>query len=423
MAQQTALSKAMPSLFLSRFFSQNLFNKNKGALVSILDLQTIDATFLSRICDEKWPENSTLDFKRQLPTSSGKDKHEFLKDVCSLANSGGGNILFGISEKDGCADLLFPISSEISDAAKRRLGQIVDAGIEPRLVGLNLQHIDVTGGYILVANVPPQFGGPYGMQLEGKSAFYMRNNTHSVELTYQQLRLAFGNASALQQRATSFRADRITALSRGKTLRPMVSGPLAVLHVIPLQGLASDTGIDMKSVASNAANLMSSSWGGGTHNYNLDGLLISVTSRGDTSDALGAYNQIYRSGCCEAVRFAGSFGEGYEEYMPSTLIGDFFREYISKFLRLLHEQEIAGPVVIGAALLNTEGKRFGTGGFLAVHPKSDRPDLILNEILLESPQQIPVDIIARPMLDVLWQAFGFEQCLDYDAVGQWSPRR
>lgn len=392
-------------------------------MVPVLDLQTINATFLFGICDERWPENATLDFKRELPTSSGKDKHEFLKDICSMANSGGGNILYGISEKDGCADQIFPITAEIADAAKRRLGQIADAGIEPRLVGFHLQHIDVPGGYVLLANIPPQFGGPYRMQLEGKSAFYMRNNTHSTELTYQQLRLAFGNAAWLQQRATSFREDRLAALSRGKTLRPMVSGPLAVLHVIPLQGLAGNAGIDLKSVASNSASLMSSSWTSGTHSYNLDGLLISVTSRGDTSDALGAYNQIYRNGSCEAVRFAGSSSDEFKEYMPSTVIGDFFREYISKFLRLLREQEIAGPVVIGAALLNTEGKKFGIGGWRAAHPKADRPDLILNEIFLESSQEIPADVVARPMLDVLWQAFGFEQCLDYDESGQWSPTR
>ena len=41
-------------------------------------------------------ERRTLEFKRELPGNSEKDRKEFLADVTSFANAQGGDILYGI---------------------------------------------------------------------------------------------------------------------------------------------------------------------------------------------------------------------------------------------------------------------------------------------------------------------------------------
>ena len=48
-------------------------------------------------------ERRTLDFKRETPGNSEKDRKEFLADVTSFANAQGGDILFGIDAPRGVA--------------------------------------------------------------------------------------------------------------------------------------------------------------------------------------------------------------------------------------------------------------------------------------------------------------------------------
>lgn len=86
-------------------------------------LDQLNADLLRKLCDDQCPESDTLDFKRDLPGGLDKDKQELLKDVCSLANTDGGDLVYGIEEKAGAAAVLKPIASELADAAKRRIFQ------------------------------------------------------------------------------------------------------------------------------------------------------------------------------------------------------------------------------------------------------------------------------------------------------------
>jgi len=46
-------------------------------------------------------EGRTIDYKRDLPGNSDGDKKEFLADVSSFANTGGGDLVFGMDEAGG----------------------------------------------------------------------------------------------------------------------------------------------------------------------------------------------------------------------------------------------------------------------------------------------------------------------------------
>src|SRR6266403_6171171 len=104
-------------------------------------LDQIDEILLNQVCSEKWDESSTLEFKAILPKPAPPDdkpKQEFLKDVAALANAGGGDIVYGISEVNGKANALLRIQEAANpvDATRRRLGQWLESGIEPRIGGL-----------------------------------------------------------------------------------------------------------------------------------------------------------------------------------------------------------------------------------------------------------------------------------------------
>ena len=46
-------------------------------------------------------ESTTLEFKRDLPGGTDDAKREFLADISALANTSGGDLLYGIEEQDG----------------------------------------------------------------------------------------------------------------------------------------------------------------------------------------------------------------------------------------------------------------------------------------------------------------------------------
>ena len=50
------------------------------------------------------PEGKSIEYKEQLPGGTDSDKKEFLADVSSFANAGGGHILYGIKEKRNAAN-------------------------------------------------------------------------------------------------------------------------------------------------------------------------------------------------------------------------------------------------------------------------------------------------------------------------------
>lgn len=103
-------------------------------------LTDIDADLLTAACNERWSETETLDFKETLPGIDDRSKQEFAKDVCAFANANGGDLVFGIRDEQGHAAEVTPIDPAANplDATRRRLGQLLESNIEPKVDGTDL---------------------------------------------------------------------------------------------------------------------------------------------------------------------------------------------------------------------------------------------------------------------------------------------
>ena len=265
------------------------------------ELSAINEALLREACAQRFSESQTLDFKRELPAHDDRGKHEFLKDVCALANADGGDLVYGVEEKSGVAESIVPIASETADAAKRRLGQVLDARLEPRLSGTRFHEVPLsTGGYILVVRVAPSFDGPHRYLFNNHSKFVMRTGTHTVELSYEQLRSAFDRTATLAEHAGAFRVRRIDAVKLGNTWRPLIKGPLCVLHVVPLAAMAGRVQVDITKLHNEWTGLIGSDWGCASRTPNLDGLI--AYPAGDFGEGLPDYFQVFRTGAAELVR-------------------------------------------------------------------------------------------------------------------------
>jgi hypothetical protein len=209
---------------------------------------SLTPSLIQSVCEGKWPESVSLEFKRDVPGTSDRDKHELLKDICALANSEGGDIVYGVDEIDGTASELAPISAEPADALMRRLAQTIEAGLEPRVLGIRMQRIDVAGGYVLVLRVPPSYQGPHGIKVNASRRFVMRTGTTTSDLTFDQLRMAFDRTATLADRARSFIAQRVELLTKRRSPIPLIHGPIRALHFVPISALAGRQAIDLQTL-------------------------------------------------------------------------------------------------------------------------------------------------------------------------------
>lgn len=386
-----------------------------------LDIDTIDESVLLQLCSDQCPESSTLDFKRDLPGNSDKDKAEISKDVCAFANAGGGDLVYGIQEADGGASAICPITAEAEDAACRRLGQILDANLEPRITGLRLRAVKVTGGYVLIVRVPASFNSPHRYYFNnGYSKFVMRNGTHTTELSYEQLRSSFDRKATLVDRARRLRGDRIALIGERQSAMPMKPGPVCVVHLIPVASLAGHVSLDLGPLYNDIARMMFSDWGGGSRHFNLDGVVAYPFL--DDNGVL-AYTQMFRSGAFEAARHGGLTIKDDISKIPSTTIAGFYRDATIRAFSLVQSLGITGPAVLGWALLDVKDAELALAGYFRSSYKSDRKDLVLPETWIENLASVPdIDHVVQPIFDMLWQCFGLERCSEYDADGRWKPR-
>jgi hypothetical protein len=265
-----------------------------------------DSGWLAELVSAKTSEDETLDFKRELPAAGDKGRAELLKDVCAFANLRGGVLVYGVAERAGQAETIFPITKEPADLARRRSGQIIENGIEPRLTGYSFTEIPADPGYVLALSVPSAFGGPYRFLTNGTSKFVVRSGTHTAEFSYSQLPDAFDRRSNVADRMKAWRAERLMQIKAGKTWRPLQSGPVSVMHVTPVMGFLDNlrTGIDVSKVYQDFTKLTMSNWRHLDRAFNLDGVIVysGSTDKGTVLD----YVQVFRNGAAELASFAGS---------------------------------------------------------------------------------------------------------------------
>lgn len=121
----------------------------------------------SLINNEDFRENQFIDYKRTFDFLEAVDKlqkvkgkNEFRNDVCSFANADGGNLIFGISEKNGIASSIVPILIKNIDSFELDLRNIL-LSIQPSTPNVEFNFITADDGYVVVVHIEKGFFKPY----------------------------------------------------------------------------------------------------------------------------------------------------------------------------------------------------------------------------------------------------------------------
>ena len=391
-------------------------------------LNDIDQSDIDDLVVNGVAENRHLEYKESLPGNSDGEKKEFLADVSSFANAGGGDIIYGISEKrdsngktTGVPENVVGLSGMSVDVEIRRLENILRDGLTPRLNGVQLKAIDgFPKGPVLTIRIPKSWSAPH-MIAKGDSRFYSRNSAGKYPLDVSEIRAAFALSESLPEKARRFREERVARIIADETPVPLAHTSRTILHLLPLASLDPAFTIDLKLVENNHNNLRPMGASGCNFHYNFDGF---VTYDGTpTASSLG-YVQVFRNGVIESTESAlltyrNQQGVGV---INNVRFEDRLVNALQAYIRQIQQWDIEPPYLVMLNLIGVKNHVITNrvDWFDGIHTIG-RDTLMLPDILIEEGQS-NFGALLRPAFDALWQASGLSGSWNYDKDGNWKAR-
>jgi len=384
----------------------------------------VNAAIIQSLVDNRVPEGRTLEYKSQLPGPRDEDKREFLYDASSFANTNGGDMIFGVTDKrkgsqsTGVPEAVAGIDSSTVSASILRLESLIRDGISPRVHGIEFRAVEVSSGQsVLVLRMPRSWIGPHMVTFNGGSRFYSRNAGGKQMMDVAELRRAFALASTLPEKLRAYRIERINHIESGQGPLPLPAGAKVILHVIPLAALDSMSDQDFatsaltKQMTLKLPPMGGSSWG---HRFNFDGFV--------TYSPTLSYVQLFRSGVVEAVKGDESQARlaSGDRLLPGIV---FEQEIIGAVRTYLDAQRHLGvplPIFLALSLNGVKGYTLASNEYRRIE-RFDR-DLLLTTPLSIEDFGLDVPTLLRTTFDSIWQAAGAEGSPNYDSTGQWSGR-
>ncbi len=390
-------------------------------------IEAVTKDHLRSLVEEGVAELRSIEYKRELPGEDYEDKKEFLADVSSFANSGGGDIVFGIIETGGVPQALAGFETADVDAEMSRLEESLRSNVEPRIEGLRMQPIALGGGrHALILRVPRSPGRPHVVHYKKHWRFYGRGETGKFPMNYAQVRQAFLSSGNTEDRITRFRDERLRKIRSGETPVPIEGKARAVLQLVPFSAFdspAQEITLDTRRPPLNQGLLQALSWGGSLY-HNFDGVLADAQTAGGK---IGGYAQLFRSGVLEAVDNI-VFNEGTDgSAIASVYFEKSLIEGTQRYLELLHGLGVQPPALLMLSLTGVKGYEMLVGSMLASYGLRpiDRDDLILPAARIDDlrPDRAGVELLLRPLLDAVWNACGRAGSPNFDEEGCYRERR
>ena len=131
-------------------------------------------------------EGPRTEYKRQFPANTAESKRKVLKTVAAFANESGGHIIFGMDP-----DEVTLVGLEDVDAkdVRDRIGQLIRGNVVPPDPDYTVQSALIDGKMIVVLEIQPSSGRPYGLQLQDKPVeFYVRRGSSTYAATQAEVR-------------------------------------------------------------------------------------------------------------------------------------------------------------------------------------------------------------------------------------------
>lgn len=382
----------------------------------------ISTSHLRALVENGVSESRTLEYKAFMYAGNDEGRREARKDLTAFANSDGGHLIIGISEKNGAIEFSEGIDIASVEKEIERLESLLRDAVEPRLIGPQIKSVPIPSGRAaIVIHIPRSWTKPHRTN---SKHFYVRNSNGVHEVSVNELRELFLSSQSEMDRIRRFVEDRIGALATGNGIMPLSATNLVALHVVPVLSFLGNERIAVEQLYNKPTLFPPINLDGYTPRPNLDGLCN--YSRDDGK--VVAYTQIFRNWSIEAV-LSGIEQDFHEE---SRLIPPWVMKKVLSSLTLyetaLIDNGVQYPLVIFISLIGVKGAklRFKRDAYsYSLGTLIDRDILTLPESILDQPPESEERRAFRmkETLDALWNAAGEIGCPWFDENGGWNPLR
>ncbi len=378
----------------------------------------------------KTPESRTLDYKQTIPGNTTEERKDFAADVSALANSLGGDLVYGVTEErdsagkpTGVPDEAGGVALANADQETRRLEQLIRGNIAPKIPGLGTRAIGgFPAGPIIVVRVPRSWAGPH-MVTTGESRFYTRLGAANSQMDVLEIRAAFAASDSLARRAADWHEERMTAIaSRSALPVRLASDTTVALHLIPFSSFDPTFVIDPRDVAKYEALLTPLGGSGCQYRFNFNGYLAFDPVQDGFSYE---YLQVFRNGRVESVSAylisEDEFDGAVSLCLRQLSIESETLAALTRLVRLMATLNIPVPYLVHLSLLNVYGARIPSGkhfGLAREIKPIDHSILAPPPVLIEAASG-DFSQLLRPTFDAIWQAAGLRGSPSYDASGHW----
>lgn len=394
-----------------------------------LNLTDVTPEHIADLISSEVAEGLTLEYKQELPNDSTDQKREFVYDIAAMANAGGGDIVYGITDRrsednktTGIAGKLAGLKLPNAQTEITRLTNLIRDSIAPRLVGVTMQHVVCPDGAVLVIRIPKSWNRPHMVTFGGVNKFFGRTTTGKYPMSVGEIGRVFSEQSELTDRIAQWRSHRAGITSRNAGPIP-VHGPVTMLfHVIPASAFSKDVLRQSWTIPDEEKHNIHVSHGYGTPRYNADGFLT-ITNGGVGSAAYG-YTQLFRSGIAE---YAESYCYYPRDGMDAMIAGPYLEQemidcYQDAIIRF-RKQGRTEPLYVGFSLIGIRQKSFYFSVMqAALLPPIEQDIFTSPEVFVDinEPEERPYRKTLLPLVDTMWQVAGREGT-PFKSNGVWEP--
>lgn len=370
---------------------------------------------INALVDAAYAEAREIDFKRELPDFDGKKpddaRKKFLADVASLANAGGGDIVFGVEEgrddegKPNGIPIGVPgVLVDNFDALQRRWMGFVESGLDPRMAPkIRLKTVELPGStaLVLVLRVPRSYVAPHMVRETGR--FHIRHGPENRTLDTAEIRAAFGVSEKWAERMRRFRDERLGRFLGGDLpITKLLEGPYVVIHGVPKSCLDTGAAVDLHAIKAVNPDVRYQDKAFEVR-FNVDGLLFEA---GRYIDRWG-YLQILRDGSFE---FAATIrSPNRRELLNLQNVERHIEHCAASIASCIAENGAAYPYGILVSLVGIDGMQaVPLQAYQDPHASVQRDLICLPDVVLEDADSDTTETL-RPLADALSQSFGFER--------------
>ena len=384
---------------------------------------------IEELVSESAEESQRLDFKRQLPGQNHSSKRDFLRDVCAFANSGGGDIVFGIDEQpDGVAGSILPIPPDQIDKEILRLQSLILSTIEPHLP-VDIQPVkNGDGNAVVIFRIRASVARPHSVLFQGHRHFTGRRTRGIDDLSMEEIRDLFSGGDAQSERVRAFRKERLWLLDEytrppGHFMPRLKGKGRLFMHVIPLETFGQRGVIPVDEMRRDYGEWLPGPQFAGMVSSalprpNLEGLLIMGTLLTDTPDLLcWATVQVFHNGIVEIA--AGDLILGKNGFSPPRL-NELIRVALGRVVarldvtgKRLGALGLRGKLAVFVSLYDLDQSRpfdmpIPTQLADHIYPV-DRREMLLPEVIADTSDLLMNSSPAMSDLsNMLWQALGLD---------------